>query len=59
MVIVATIALATMLSNHIVAPLWLWLRGPDEVTRDLRKVILRARRVSMAVVLALGYSIFG
>ncbi|TNC73899.1 ATP-binding protein [Rubellimicrobium roseum] len=58
MVIVATIALATMVSNHIVAPLWLSVRGPDEVARDLRGTILLARRVSVAAVLALGYVYF-
>ncbi len=58
MVIVATIALATMISNHIVAPLWLSVRGPDEVARDLRVTILLARRVSMAGVLGLGYLYF-
>lgn len=58
MVIVATIALATMVSNHIVAPLWLSVRGPDEVARDLRGTILLARRVSVAGVLGLGYLYF-
>lgn len=58
MVIVATIALATMVSNHIVAPLWLSVRGPDQVARDLRGTILLARRVSVAGVLGLGYVYF-
>ncbi len=55
MVIVATIALSTMISNHIVAPLWLSVRGPDQVARDLRGTILLARRVSIGALLALGY----
>ncbi|PZQ95676.1 MAG: sodium:solute symporter [Cereibacter sphaeroides] len=63
MVIVASIALATMVSNHIVMPLWLWLRpaqgGPGQsVTGDVRRVILRARRLSIAGVVALGYAYF-
>ena len=58
MVIVATIALATMVSNHIVAPLWLSVRGPDQVSRDIRGTVLLARRVSVAGVLGLGYIYF-
>ncbi len=58
MVIVETLALATMVSNHIVAPLWLSMRGPDQVARDLRGTILLARRVSVAGVLALGLVYF-
>ena len=58
MVIVATIALATMVSNHIVAPLWLSVRGAQQVARDLSGTILLARRVSVVLVLALGYLYF-
>ena len=58
MVIVETLALATMVSNHIVAPLWLSVRGPDQVARDLRGTILLARRVSVVLVLGLGYVYF-
>jgi Na+/proline symporter/signal transduction histidine kinase len=58
MVIVETLALATMVSNHIVAPLWLSVRGPDQVARDLRGTILLARRASVVLVLALGYVYF-
>ncbi|MFC5564895.1 ATP-binding protein [Rubellimicrobium aerolatum] len=58
MVIVATIALATMVSNHIVAPLWLSTRRPDQVSRDLRGTILLARRASVGGVLSLGYVYF-
>jgi Na+/proline symporter/nitrogen-specific signal transduction histidine kinase len=61
MVIVATIALATMVSNHIVVPLWLaWqddgqggIRGG--LRGDVRRVTLTTRRVSIAAVLALGF----
>lgn len=53
MVIVAAIALATMVSNHIVTPLWLRIR--PGVSEDLRGVVLTARRLSILGVLALGY----
>lgn len=53
MVIVAAIALATMVSNHIVTPLWLRLR--PGVSDDLRGVVLAARRLSIVAVMALGY----
>ena len=56
MVIVATIALATMVSNHIVTPMWLSSRGPGAVvTGDIRRVVVTARRLSIAGVLFLGY----
>jgi len=57
MVIVASLALATMVSNHIVAPLWLQ-SGRDQgasQSGDVRRVIVRTRRISIAAVLALGY----
>jgi Na+/proline symporter/nitrogen-specific signal transduction histidine kinase len=53
MVIVAAIALATMVSNHIVTPLWLALRRSE--APDVRGVVLISRRLSIAGVLALGY----
>ncbi len=55
MVIVATIALATMVSNHIVAPLWLSRSGGAMVSGDVRNVVVTARRLSIAGVMALGY----
>ena len=60
MVIVASIALATMVSNHIVMPLWLSLRPRRkgtgrEATGDVRRLVLHARRFSIAGVLGLGY----
>ncbi len=57
MVIVATIALATMVSNHIVVPLWLNLQPDQEavMSGDVRQVILLSRRLSIAAVLALGF----
>ncbi|TFL16599.1 ATP-binding protein [Jannaschia formosa] len=60
MVIVAAVALATMLSNHVVMPLWLASREPEQaqISGDVRTVILRARRASILVVLGLGYLYF-
>ncbi|MBQ2260122.1 MAG: sodium:solute symporter [Loktanella sp.] len=57
MVIVATIALATMVSNHIVVPLWLAMQ-PDRqgaMSGDVRQLTLLARRLSIAGLLALGF----
>lgn len=59
MVIVAAIALATMVSNHIVTPLWLALRaGSARAPGDVRGLVLMSRRLSIAVVLAMGYGYF-
>ncbi len=56
MVIVASIALSTMVSNHIVMPVWLrWQEDGATVSGDVRKVVLGARRVSIGAVLTLGY----
>ncbi|MEI4470705.1 ATP-binding protein [Frigidibacter sp. MR17.24] len=65
MVIVEAIALATMVSNHVVIPLWLrlrlhpWTGGRGRGARprgDLRGLVLMARRLSIAGILGLGYS---
>ncbi len=58
MVIVETIALATMLSNHIIMPAWLRLRPMSAMRSDLRAWVLGARRVSIIVVLGLGLAYF-
>ncbi|MFT6452115.1 MAG: Na+/proline symporter/signal transduction histidine kinase [Halocynthiibacter sp.] len=59
MVIVAAIALSTMVSNHIVMPLWLaGRREGATVSGDVRSVVLLARRLSIGGVLALGYLYF-
>ncbi len=60
MVIVATIALSTMVSNHIVLPLWMRSgSGPGAImSGDVRRVVMLARRLSIAGVLALGYLYF-
>ena len=59
MVIVAAIAVSTMVSNHIVVPLWLRSSAPGAaMSGDLRMVALTARRFSIAAVLLLGYLYF-
>jgi Na+/proline symporter/nitrogen-specific signal transduction histidine kinase len=56
MVIVAAMALSTMVSNHMVMPIWLRLQGAGaSVSGDVRDVVLFARRISIAVIMALGY----
>ncbi|MDA5094205.1 ATP-binding protein [Aliiroseovarius sp. KMU-50] len=57
MVIVASIALSTMVSNHIVMPIWLSVRPRKEATvsGDVRHLVLSARRLSIGAVLLLGY----
>ncbi|PTQ68871.1 ATP-binding protein [Celeribacter persicus] len=60
MVIVAAIALSTMVSNHIVMPIWLSVqdKGGVTVSGDVRRVVLYARRLSIFGVLVLGYLYF-
>ncbi|MFM2044681.1 MAG: hypothetical protein RLY86_3257, partial [Pseudomonadota bacterium] len=55
MIIVETVALATMVSNDLVLPLLLrWRRAAARV-RDLGRLMLTVRRVAIVVVLLLGY----
>lgn len=59
MVIVAAIALSTMVSNHVVMPIWLhYSGGAAMVSGDVRHVALMARRISIAGMLFLGYVYF-
>jgi len=59
MVIVAAIALSTMVSNHIVMPIWLSARkGGASVSGDVRHLVLLSRRLSIGGVLLLGYLYF-
>ncbi len=56
MVIVASLALATMVSNHIVVPLWLRVRAARNLdSGDMRLLVLSVRRLSISLVLVLGY----
>jgi signal transduction histidine kinase/Na+/proline symporter len=58
MVIVETIALATMVSNHILMPFLLWARPKSALSSDLRGWVLASRRVSIILVLILGLTYF-
>ncbi|OSP55006.1 sodium:solute symporter [Pseudoruegeria sp. SK021] len=59
MVVVASIALSTMVSNHLVMPLWLgFRRGGASMSGDVRQLVLMSRRLSIAGVLALGYTYY-
>ena len=59
MVIVAALALATMVSNHVVMPIWLSSnQGGAVVSGDVRGVLLISRRITIAVILLLGYLYF-
>ncbi|MEO1273939.1 MAG: ATP-binding protein [Pseudomonadota bacterium] len=56
MVIVAAIALSTMVSNHIVAPLALRaLMQSNAASGDVREVLITSRRVTIAAILGLGF----
>lgn len=57
MVIVATIAMSTMVSNNIIVPLWLSRSKHTAVviSGDVRHVIMLSRRISIACVLVLGF----
>jgi Na+/proline symporter/signal transduction histidine kinase len=58
MVIVETIALATMVSNHMVVPLWLRLAPARAQSGDVRRLVLLSRRLAIMGVLALGYGYY-
>jgi len=59
MVIVASIALSTMVSNHIVMPLYLAAtKSSPSLSGDMRRAILVTRRVSIGAVVGLGYGYF-
>lgn len=59
MVIVSAIALSTMISNHIVVPLWLRANSEKiETSGDIRSVVLISRRISIGLILTLGYLYF-
>lgn len=57
MVVVCAIAVATMVSNHWMVPVWLALRrmpAGDEAT-DLRGFVLNARRLAILAIMAAGW----
>lgn len=57
MVVVCTIALSTMISNHWLMPLWLMLRRKPQSDdpEDLRGFVLNARRLAILTVMAVGW----
>ena len=56
MVIVAAIALSTMVSNHVVMPIWLKVAETGaKVSGDVRNVVLLSRRLSIIGVVMLGF----
>ena len=57
MVIVAAMALSTMISNHVVMPIYLSTQAGQGVSMsgDVRHVVLLSRRISIAMILLLGY----
>lgn len=59
MVIVAAIAVSTMVSNHIVMPVALaFMSAGREVSGDVRQLLKTSRRASIALILGLGYLYF-
>ena len=56
MVIVATLALSTMVSNHVVMPVWLSTQAAGaQVSGDVRNVVILARRASILMIIFFGY----
>ncbi|MGM0984490.1 MAG: hybrid sensor histidine kinase/response regulator [Pseudomonadota bacterium] len=58
MVIVAAVAVSIMISNEIVIPALFRLRWFDTKPRDYGRLVLRARRVTIAVILAMAYGFY-
>lgn len=58
MVIVSSIALSTMLSNHIVMPLVLRFSLRDASARRVRALILTVRRISVVLIIYCGFFYF-
>ncbi|MFN3829711.1 Na+/proline symporter [Tepidimonas ignava] len=58
MVIVESIAVATMVCNDLVLPWWLRHRSVTQADGDLRRAVLRIRRGAIVLVLLLGYGYY-
>ncbi|MCX7693125.1 sensor histidine kinase [Tepidimonas taiwanensis] len=58
MVIVESIAVATMVCNDLVLPWWLRRQGRHRAPTDLTRVILRIRRGAILLLLLLGYGYY-
>ena len=55
MVVVSAIALSTMVSNHLVVPLWLNLNRSQNIwSGDVRRILILSRRLSIAGIIGLG-----
>ncbi|WP_347266041.1 ATP-binding protein [Paracoccus sp. (in: a-proteobacteria)] len=57
MVVVSAIALSTMMANHWLVPLWLWLQQAalSEPREDLGALMLNARRLAIVAVIGAGW----
>ncbi|MDW3225535.1 MAG: sensor histidine kinase [Paracoccaceae bacterium] len=56
MVIVATLALSTMVSNHVVMPIFLYVQqGGATQSGDVRNVVILSRRLSILAIIGFGY----
>ena len=59
MVIVAAIAVSTMVSNHVIMPIALRvLAARHAVSGDVRSLLLASRRISIGIILGLGFLYF-
>ncbi|MHB0776265.1 hybrid sensor histidine kinase/response regulator [Halomonas sp. WWR20] len=58
MVILAAVAVSIMISNEIVIPLLFRLRWFDTQPRDYGRLVLRARRLTIIVILTLAYGFY-
>lgn len=58
MVIVESMALATMLSNHVLMPAFLALNPDRRISGDLAGPVLMLRRLAIVMVVALGYGYY-
>ncbi|MGM0694863.1 MAG: hybrid sensor histidine kinase/response regulator [Pseudomonadota bacterium] len=58
MVIVAAVAVSIMISNEIVIPALFRLRWFDTKPRDYGRLVLRARRITIGVILAMAYGFY-
>ncbi|MFH5776041.1 ATP-binding protein [Paracoccus sp. NGMCC 1.201697] len=64
MAVVSAIALSTMMANHWLVPMWLWLRHggfrarrlPGAAREDLRALMLNARRIAILSIMAAGWT---
>ncbi len=56
MIVIASIALSTMVSNHLVMPIWLQMQSERAVVSgDVRKMLLFSRRIAIFTIIFFGY----